>query len=120
VIPEAVELSVNPRVLGFTFAIAVGSGLLFSLAPASQALHPDTVTALRDEGGTIASVMSLFAAVALVLAVVGLYGVMAQAATQRTVEIGIRLALGAQRASMVALLMGRGVRLLAIGVAIGL
>jgi predicted permease len=68
----------------------------------------------------MATLMSLFAAVGLVLAVVGLYGVMAQAATERTGEIGIRLAIGAQRVSILTLLMGRGVRLLAIGFAIGL
>jgi FtsX-like permease family len=57
--------------------------------------------------------------VALILAVLGLYGVMAYAATQRTPEIGIRLAMGAQPASIVTLLLGQGLRLLGIGVAIG-
>ncbi len=53
VIPEAVDLSLNARVLGFTLAAGVGSGLLFGLAPAS-ALRPSTTAALRDRG-TVAS-----------------------------------------------------------------
>lgn len=55
VIPEAVDVSVNPRVLGFTFAIAIGSGLLFGLAPILQSLRRDTITALREEGGAVAT-----------------------------------------------------------------
>jgi putative ABC transport system permease protein len=55
VIPEAVDLSVNSRVLGVTFGIAVGSGLLFGLAPVVQTLGRDTIGSLRDEGGAVAT-----------------------------------------------------------------
>ena len=48
VIPEAVDLSVNARVLGFTLAVGVGSGLLVGLAPVFQAFRRDTTSALRD------------------------------------------------------------------------
>ena len=68
----------------------------------------------------MATLVGLFGAVALILAVLGLYGVMAHVATERTPEIGIRLAIGAQPASIVTLLLGQGLRLLGIGVAIGL
>ena len=68
----------------------------------------------------MATLVGLFGAVALILAVFGLYGVMAHVATERTPEIGIRLAMGAQPASIVTLLLGQGLRLLGIGVAIGL
>jgi macrolide transport system ATP-binding/permease protein len=68
----------------------------------------------------MATLVGLFGALALILAVLGLYGVMAHVATQRTPEIGIRLALGAQPASIVTLLLGQGLRLLGMGVAIGL
>jgi predicted permease len=68
----------------------------------------------------MATLVGLFGALALILAVSGLYGVMAQAATQRTAEIGIRLAMGAQPLSIVTLLLGQGLRLLGIGLAIGL
>jgi predicted permease len=68
----------------------------------------------------MATLVGLFGAVALILAVLGLYGVMAHVANQRMPEIGIRLAMGAQPASIVTLLLGQGLRLLGIGVAIGL
>ena len=68
----------------------------------------------------MATLVGLFGALALILAVLGLYGVMAHVATQRIAEIGLRLALGAPPASMVILLMGQGLRLLGIGMAIGL
>ena len=68
----------------------------------------------------MASLVGLFGALALILAVLGLYGVMAHVAAERTPEIGIRLAVGAQPVSIVTLLLGQGLRLLGIGVAIGL
>ena len=68
----------------------------------------------------MATLVGLFGALALILAVLGLYGVMAHVAAERTPEIGIRLAVGAQPASIVTLLLGQGLRLLGIGVAIGL
>ena len=68
----------------------------------------------------MATLVGLFGAVALILAVSGLYGVMAHVATERTPEIGIRIAMGALPASIVTLLLGQGLRLLGIGVAIGL
>jgi predicted permease len=67
----------------------------------------------------MATLVGLFGAVALILAVLGLYGVMAHVATQRTPEIGIRLAMGAQPRSIVTLLLGQGLRLLGVGVATG-
>ena len=63
--------------------------------------------------------LSIFAAVALVLASVGLYGVMNYSATQRTHEVGIRMALGATRADIMKLVVGNGMLLTMIGIAIG-
>jgi predicted permease len=68
----------------------------------------------------MAALVAVFGALALALAVCGLYGLMAHAASERTTEIGIRLAMGAQPASIVTLLLGQGLRLLAIGMTVGL
>jgi ABC-type antimicrobial peptide transport system permease subunit len=66
------------------------------------------------------SLLSLFAGLALVLAAIGIYGVMSNAVTQRTQEIGIRLALGARTIDVLKLIVRNGLTLVVIGVAIGL
>jgi len=66
------------------------------------------------------SLLSVFAGLALVLAAVGIYGVMSNAVTQRTQEIGIRLALGARTIDVLKLIIRDGLMLVSIGVAVGL
>ena len=67
-----------------------------------------------------ATVLGAFATIAVVLASIGVYGVIAYAVGQRSREFGIRLALGARRGEIVALVMRRGALLFAAGAAIGL
>jgi len=54
-IPEGVDLSLSARVFAMTLATGVGTGLVFGLAPVLQLIRRDTLTALRDEGGAVAT-----------------------------------------------------------------
>jgi ABC-type antimicrobial peptide transport system permease subunit len=85
-----------------------------------------TVTTLVDQLSsqfgrerTLATVYSLFGALALLLASIGLFGLMSYAVAARTAEIGIRMALGAQRMSIVLAVVRESMSVVLIGVAIG-
>ena len=79
-IPPSVTLGVTPRVLLFTLGVAVGSGVLFGLAPVMQTLRRNTIDAIRDEGGAVASgagatrLRSMFVVVQVALSLMLLVG----------------------------------------------
>ena len=85
-------------------------------------LQPEDELVSQAQSQTIFSLrlIVVFAVIAAVLAGVGLYGVLATAVRQRTPEIGVRMALGAGRQSIFRLIVGQGLGLSAIGLAIGL
>jgi len=119
---------------GNMLLVRVKSGTPLALVPAIkhelQELDPDQAFAdistmeanIAKSLGSRHMMMSLlaeFAVIALVLASVGLYGVMALTVTQRTRELGIRLALGAQRTDVFRLVLSQGMLLVVAGLAIG-
>ena len=67
----------------------------------------------------LATLSGFFGALAIVLAMIGLYGVMSYTVAARTNEIGIRMALGARRGDVTALILGKAARLLAVGLVLG-
>jgi putative ABC transport system permease protein len=88
---------------------------------------PVKFSTLADEmGGWLADrrflllIIGLFAAAALALAAIGIYGIVAFSVARRVQEIGIRMALGADRGHILRHIVGEGARLAAIGVAIGI
>jgi predicted permease len=103
--------------------VSAARGIFHDLAPDA----PVRISTFADEmGGWLADrrflllLVGLFAAAALALAAVGIYGIVAVSVTRRTQEIGIRMALGAQRSDVLRLVVGEGARLAVSGVAIGI
>ena len=88
---------------------------LFYVAPMEQVVA-STISRPR----LYATLLGIFSIVGLGLAVIGIYGVMTYSVAQRTREIGIRVALGARRAQVVALVLGQSARLTVVGIALGL
>jgi predicted permease len=103
--------------------VSAARGIFHDLAPDV----PVKFSTFADEmGGWLAErrflllLVGLFAAAALALAAVGVYGVVAFSVARRTQEIGIRMAIGARRSDVVRLVLGEGARMAALGVVIGI
>ncbi|HEU4873317.1 MAG TPA: ABC transporter permease [Pyrinomonadaceae bacterium] len=92
--------------------------------PDQPIFSPRTMSEIRAESVQserfTLTLLSLFAGIALVLAIVGIYGVMSYSVTQRTHEIGIRMAIGARPLDVFKMILGHGMKLALIGVGLGL
>jgi predicted permease len=99
-------------------------GIVSDVDPRVALLRPrrleDEFSRSLAEQRTMVKLVGSLSGIALLLAAVGLYGVMAYATRQRTTEIGVRLALGATRASILNMIVLRGLRLVVTGAAFGL
>ena len=106
-------LSIAPSMTGVVHAMEPE-------APVNVRTLDDVVGSTIARPRAISVLVGVFALVALALAAVGVYGVMAYSVRERTQEIGIRMALGATGVSVLRLVLGQAVRLVLIGVAVGL
>lgn len=127
-----VPLLQRPRMGGLLFVradldlAAIAPALRQEIASLDRDLPVSDLKTMRARVGDAtwrtrlsADLLALFAGLALLLAAIGLYGLMAQAVAQRTREIGVRLALGAERASIFRLVIGRALAIAAAGIVIG-
>lgn len=131
---EAVYLALAQEPAGFVTLLAQVSGDPLAIASAVRAgvtaLDPNlpifnvtTVQRAIDESTWVwrvfASLFTTFGAAALILAAIGLYGVMAFSVSRRTQEFGVRLAVGADSGSLVRMVLQQGARQIAVGIVLG-
>jgi predicted permease len=123
-----------PSMLSMQVAMRVKGDPAAVMASAGNALHSLDAELPLGKAATLASIVddsmtqprfsmllvAAFGVLAVVLSSIGMYGVVSYSVMQRTREIGIRMALGAERHTVLAMIVGQGARLAALGIAIGL
>jgi putative ABC transport system permease protein len=119
----AFPMAVTVKAASGSVGIAAMRDAVRSVDPALAIFRPRAMREVIDESmaGTTyqTALLAVFAVLALLLAAVGIYGVMSFGVSQRTHEIGVRMAIGASPGSVMKLILGEGLRLVALGLAIG-
>jgi len=115
----------NVRTVGNPLSVAGGvRQIVRELDPSVEVTDLQTMTALLNDQlfreRSLSSLVGFFSLLALVLACLGLYGTLSYSVVRRTREIGVRLALGAQRQDVLSLIVRQGLKLALIGIVIGL
>jgi predicted permease len=118
--PTSLEIRTNDSLAHLTPAIR--DAVRSRLAGTDVEVHPlaAQVESTMVQERVMATLAGAFGGLALILACVGLYGLQAYSVARRTKELGIRLALGARRGRVIAMVLGSSLRLMAIGAAAGL